>query len=92
MAGQSVAVDYTYTDSSGVHKVTGKNLRISDDSILVAGNPCAYVVLGPSDVSVNPSDRIIVVGTSFRSRVIWRDGKAWRYVDIDTNLTRNSTP
>lgn len=93
MSGQSVAVDYTYTDAGGViRKVSGKNLRLSDDVIPDGGNLCSYVVLGPSGTAVNPSDRIIVVGTSFRSRVIWRDGRAWRYVDIDTNLTRNSTP
>lgn len=92
MSGQTVAVDYTYTDNAGVvHKVTGKNCRISDDTIM--GAPCSYVVLGSaSDISINPGDRIIVVGVSFRSRVIWRDGKTWRYVDIGTNLTRNSAP
>lgn len=94
MSGQSVLVDYTYTDAGGVvQKVTGKNLRISDDVIPgPKGMLCGYVVLGPAGTSVNPSERVIVVGTSFRSRVIWRDGKAWRYVDIDTNLTRNSAP
>lgn len=91
MSGQSVAVDYTYTDAGGtIHKVSGKNLRISDDTITVGGAQCAYVSLGPTGTVINPSDRIIVVGTSFRSRVIWRDGKVWRHVDIDTNLTRNS--
>ena len=31
-----------------------------------------------------------VTGTSFRSRVIWRDGKHWRNSDIDTILTRTA--
>ncbi len=93
MAGQSVAVDYTYTDASGTHRVSGRNLRLSDDWIAgPGGRHCSYVTLGGSGISIDPNDRIIVVGTSFRSRVIWRDGKTWRHVDIDTNLTRNSVP
>lgn len=90
MAGQSVAVDYTYSDADGVHKVSGQNLRLSDDPLMLGGINYCYAVLGPPGASIDPRDRIIVVGTSFRSRIVWRDGRTWRHVDIDTSLTRNS--
>lgn len=88
-SGKSVTV--SYTDQSR-HNVVGKTFRISDAPTpdTSAGNmQCAYVTVDPPP---DPSARIVVVGASFRTRVIWRDGKQWRFVDIDTNLTRNSSP
>lgn len=93
MSGQSVTVDYTYADANGLHKVVGKNLRISDDVINdpTTGTKNCYVTLDvPPNAGLVANERIIVVGTTFRARVIWRDGKAWRFVDMDTNLTRRS--
>ena len=96
-SGKSVTVDYSYLDSGGIPRnVVGMTFMISDDWTLdddVPNSQCGYVTLDvPAGAKVDPSARIIVVGASFRSRVIWRDGKNWRYVDIDTNLTRNSSP
>lgn len=90
-SGKSVTVDYSYVLDGSSHKVVGQSYRISDDSVNVAGDQCAYAALDvPAGATID--QRIIVVGASFRARVIWRDGKAWRFVDIDTALTRNSSP
>ena len=92
-SGKSVTVSYTYTDSGGfLHSVVGKTFKLSDDWVTDAGagNRCSYVTLDvPAGATIDPAARIVVVGASFRARVIWRDGTHWRYVDIDTNLTRN---
>lgn len=91
MCGQSVTVDYQYRnpDWSPV-KMAGKHFRISDD--VTSGGLCYVTLDMPQGATMYPSDRVIVVGSSFRARVIWRDGKAWRFVDIETSLTRNSAP
>lgn len=81
--GKTVAVDYSYVDADGVeHKVAGESHRIGDSA------PYGFELNLPSGAEVR---RIYaVVGTSFKARVIWRDGSHWRYVDMDTNLTRSS--
>ena len=87
--GKSVSVNYTYLDSDGnTQKVVGRPCKISEDWVEDNGTRYAYVDLG---VLLDPGARVVVVGTSFRARVIWRDGKHWRFVDMDTNLTRNSS-
>ena len=94
-SGKNVSVDYTYIDPQNVqHKVVGRTFKISDDWTTdpdISDSQDAYVALDvPSDCSVSSGSRIVVSGTSFRARVLWRDGKNWKYVDIDTTLTRNS--
>lgn len=92
-SGKNVTVDYSYIDEDGaLHKVVGRTFRTSDDSITNLGVDCCYVTLAvPPNCEVGSGSRIVVSGASFRARVVWRDGKHWRHVDIDTNLTRNST-
>lgn len=80
--GQTVAVDYTFSLDGEEHKIVGESHRISDDTF-----DCDLNYPAGADLV-----RIYaVVGTSFRARVIWRDGRNWRYVDMDTNLTRTSS-
>ena len=88
---KSVVVDYTYiTGDDGVeHKTTGEAHKIDFDTN--TGEWCIDLGL-PKDrpgAYIPPNGRIVVVGASFTVRVIWRDGKAWRFVDMDTNLTRD---
>ncbi|MCE5322473.1 hypothetical protein LLG46_04055 [bacterium] len=89
-AGKTVSVDYTYvTTSDNVeHRVVGRACQISDTASDVSDqNGCYYV-----DIKVPATNytitRVSVIGTSFIARVIWRDGKHWRHVDLDTNLVR----
>lgn len=94
-SGKSVTVSYTYTTHPDdvSHSVVGKTFKLSDDWVLDTGSKCSYVTLDvPAGATIDPNARIVVVGASFRARTIWRDGTHWRYVDIDTNLTRNSSP
>lgn len=94
-AGKNVTVDYTYIDSSGApHKVVGKTYRISDTFTAdITGSQRPFVILDvPQGATIDPRSRVVVVGSSFRARVVWRDGTHWRFVDVDTNLTRSSTP
>lgn len=103
-AGKTVSVDYTYRDNSGdrPHRVVARAYKISDDWVDDPDTPatadkihCPYVKLAlPADtyLDTSPRSRLMVVGTSFRARVVWRDGKQWRFRDIDTTLTRNSSP
>jgi type II secretory pathway pseudopilin PulG len=92
-SGKNVTVDYSYVLDGVAHQVVGKTFRLSDDWVLDANTKCAYVTLdAPAGASIDPAARIVVVGASFRTRVTWRDGKHWRFVDIDTDLTRNSSP
>ena len=93
--GKSVTVNYTYTATDGgVHGVVGKTLKISEDRCTdIADKKLYYVTLVKgTDGSMDPNSRIVVTGSSFKARVIWRDGKRWRFVDMDTSLTRSSTP
>lgn len=94
-AGKNVTVDYTYIDSSGnPHKVVGKTCQISDTytSDTVGGEKPFLILDVPTGAYIDQNSRVVVVGSSFKARVIWRDGKHWRFVDVDTNLTRSSTP
>jgi len=94
-AGKNVTVDYTYIDSQNYpHKVVGKTYQIADTYVVdTTGQKCPFVTLDvPADGYIDPNSRVVVVGSSFRARVIWRDATHWRYVDVDTNLTRSSTP
>jgi hypothetical protein len=86
--GKSVVVDYTYSTKDGVeHKVTGEEHKIQLDT--TPGVDDVYIDLSlPADGYLTNQSRIVVVGTSFTVRVIWRDGARWRYVDMTTNLTR----
>ena len=85
---QTVSVDYSYYDSSGIeHKVVGESHQIDKDT---DNTDDYHVDLLCNNVSGARVSRIFaVVGTSFRARVIWRDGTNWRYVDMDTNLVRS---
>lgn len=94
-SGKNVTVDYTYNDSNGYpHKVVGKTCQISDTFTAdITGSERPFVILDlPPSATIDPNSRVVVVGSSFRTRVVWRDGTHWRFVDIDTNLTRSSTP
>lgn len=95
-SGKNVTVDYSYWHDGAEHKVVGKSYRLSDDWVADPDAPavrCSYFNLDiPPGATIDPSTRIVVAGASFRARVTWRDGKSWRFVDIDTDLTRNSSP
>ncbi|MGI6296675.1 MAG: hypothetical protein ACOX3G_11365 [Armatimonadota bacterium] len=95
-SGKDVTVDYSYWIGNVEHKVVGKLYRLSDDWTADPDAPnvkCAYVNLDiPPGGVIDSGSRIVVVGASFRARVTWRDGRNWRFVDIDTDLTRNSSP
>lgn len=83
-ADQTVSVDFTYGPIGGgiegEHRIVGYADQIQND----AGQWCVYLPL-PHGFEVT---RISVSGLSFRARVIWRDGKSWRHVDLDTALSR----
>jgi hypothetical protein len=94
-AGKTVSVDYTYvtTGDNVEHRVVGQEYQISDTSSDVSeDNGCYYVNIsvptGSSDEDYTIT-RVSVIGTSFMARVIWRDGKNWRHVDLNTNLVRD---
>ena len=95
-SGKNVTVDYTFIDSAGnPHKVVGKNYQISDQFTVdeTTGQHCPFIILDvPVGAIIESGSRVVVVGSSFRARVIWRDGTHWRFVDMDTNLTRSSSP
>ncbi len=98
-AGKNVTVDYTWISDRGgaPHRVVGKTFRISDSyTVDTTGQHCPFITLDvpdyEKDAYIDPDARIMVVGSSYRARVVWRDGTHWRFVDIDTNLTRSSTP
>ena len=85
-ADQTVSVDLTYgpkgEGNQGEHRIVGYADQIQND----AGKWCVYLPFPDSDS--NEIKRISVSGLSFRARVIWRDGKSWRHVDLDTALSR----
>ncbi|MCL5104157.1 MAG: hypothetical protein M1133_08590 [Armatimonadetes bacterium] len=83
---QMVSVDFTYGKigggNDGEHRVVGYCAQIQLDS--TNGDICVDLPL-PVGAEIR---RLAVVGVSLRARVVWRDGKVWRHVDMDTNLTR----
>ncbi len=85
---KSVVVDYSYiTESDSVeHKVSGEAHMVDMDT--ATGQWCVDLKV-PPQAYIPANARMVVVGTSFTVRVLWRDGKNWRHVDMDTNLTRN---
>jgi len=94
-AEKAISVDYTYivispktgeVDGTGEHRVVGQACRISD----TYDGDGYYFVDIPVPVTSYEIKRIAVIGTSFKARVIWRDGKRWRYVDQETNLIRGN--
>lgn len=85
--GKSVVVDYTYVTPDGVeHKTAGEAHQI-DFAPDGTGEVCIDLK-NPKDTYISKTGRMIVVGSSFTAKVIWRDGRVWRYVQMDTNLTR----
>ncbi|MHB9037591.1 MAG: hypothetical protein ACYC64_13065 [Armatimonadota bacterium] len=89
-AGKTVAVDYTYaaSDDSGEHRVVGQACQISDYSDPTSGRYFLDLEVPVAAGQTYEIKRISVMGTSFTARVIWRDGKHWRHVDMDTSLVR----
>lgn len=85
---KTVVVDYPYIASDGIeHKVVGEAHKIEKS---LTGNPIWFVDLKvPPGGYIPRYGRVIVVGTSFTARVLWRDGKKWRYVSMDTQLVKN---
>lgn len=94
-SGKNITASYSYWLDGTRHEVAGKLYRLSDDWTFDPDAPaarCSYVNLDiPQGATIEPGSRIVVVGSSFRARVTWRDGRSWRFVDIDTDLTRNSS-
>lgn len=84
-AEQTVSVDFSYARTGGAD--TGEQ-RVSGFSGQIQMDPVGNWFLDipvPAGCEVR---RISVVGISFRSRVLWRDGVVWRNVDMDTTITR----
>jgi len=85
-ADQTVSVDFTYGPinggTQGEHRIVGYAGQIQKD----ADKWCVYLPLPDKDT--NDIKRVSVSGLSFRARVIWRDGKQWRHVELDTALSR----
>jgi len=89
---KTVVVDYSFvTIEQGErveHKVAGEQHKIdlptdgSDDRWCIDLNV-------PSGGFLPRNGRMVVVGSSFMVRVIWRDGKNWRHVDMDTSLVKS---
>ena len=83
-AEQTVSVDYVYEDTAGVRrKVAGASHRVPDSA------PFKIKLQPPGGGTVLGIDS--VTGMSLRARVIWRDGKVWRFVDVDTNVVRGES-
>ncbi len=85
-AGQTVAVDYTYILGGVEYKMSGESHRVSTDTIRIPGDLAnrgnSFIDLSlPAGATV--SRVYAVVGISLRVRVVWRDGKLWRHVDVD---------
>ena len=88
---KSVSVSYTYATDDGIeHRVVGESHKISDITVIYNSQKFNNIFLKlPNDECYIPQNsNISVVGTSFRARVIWRDGVHWRHVDMDTHLLR----
>jgi hypothetical protein len=68
------------------HKVAGEQHMIDLDR--VNGDWCVDLDV-PKGGYLSRTGRYVVVGTSFTVRVLWRDGKSWRYVDLDTSLVKS---
>ncbi len=90
-AGKTISVDYSYGfDEDGIehhHKVVGESYQISDYK-----NAAGYYFV---TLNLSPDAELTrvhaVVGTSFKVRAVWRDGKRWRHVDMETSLIRGTT-
>jgi hypothetical protein len=100
-AGKTVSIDYAYMDANNIeHKVVGECHQISEAETTLggAGIPACNITLDFKDTQKfgvdaagNKMTRIYnVVGVSLKVRVLWREGKRWRYVDKDTTLMRKS--
>ena len=84
-SGQTVAIDYSYAYKGIEYKVAGESHRISDD---VDDSNCYIGLNIPNDGKVTQVQVYAVMGLSFRARVIYRDGRFWRYVDSDAIVVR----
>ena len=89
-AAKTVSLDYTYVLSGVEHKVTAESYQISDSTDDTYSNYCYIKLNSDSFPDGAKLSRVVVSGTSFKVRVIWRDGTNWRHVDMDTSLVRNS--
>ena len=92
---KSVSVNYTYKTSDGTeHRVVGASRKVSDTTLSITNSDGDVVKLNYIDLEppeggrISQNANISVIGTSFRARVIWRDGLHWRHVDMDTHLLR----
>jgi Tfp pilus assembly protein PilV len=85
---KTVVVDYPYIGSDGVeHKVVGEAHKIEKT---LTGSPIWFVDLKvPPGAYIPRYGRVVVVGASFTARVLWRDGKRWRCVSMDTQLVKD---
>lgn len=92
--GQTVAVDYTYIDPSGVeYKVSGESHQISDvTSKFAVANGGDDREYAPITLNIPNGSTLgsvyAVAGSSFKVRVMWRDRTRWHYIDKDTTIMR----
>ncbi|MFQ3548866.1 MAG: type II secretion system protein [Armatimonadota bacterium] len=77
---KTVTVDYTYILNGIERRKVGENHKIDSDR--TTGETCIDLNM-PSGAELT---RVNVTGTSFKARALWKDGRNWRYVDMDTSL------
>ncbi len=87
-ANNSMSVDYDYLDENDqVKKVVGECHRATD---ALAPYGTTQIDSTWFELAHTPIRIYSVTGVSARARVIWREGERWRYVNLDTILTRKT--
>jgi len=85
-ANNTIAVDYEYMDedTGRQRKIVGETHKATDALDRGPGGVESTFI----ELARTPTRIYSVSGISVRARVIWREGERWRYVDLDSTLTR----
>ena len=90
---KTVVVDYSYVtiapDGNRVEHKTAGEQHMIDLPTDASGDTWCIDLNVPAGGFLPRDGRLVVVGSSFTVRVIWRDGKNWRHVDMDTSLVKS---